>query len=92
MNIEFEGEGVDEVGIVKSLVQQKGIADWPYHDNRIGFVGKTLVRIDPKYYRPTEVDLLLGDSTKIRNTLGWKPTVSVKELANEMVNEDLIEP
>ena len=51
--------------------------------------GRTLVEIDPKYFRPTEVDILLGDSSKARDVLGWKPTVPFSELVKEMVAEDL---
>lgn len=55
-------------------------------DNR---TGQVLVKIDPRYYRPTEVDLLLGDPTKARTKLGWRHTVSFRELVSEMVAEDL---
>ena len=51
--------------------------------------GRTLVEIDPKYFRPTEVDILLGDPSKARDILGWKPTVPFSELVKEMVAEDL---
>jgi GDPmannose 4,6-dehydratase len=51
--------------------------------------GKVLIEVDPKYFRPTEVDLLLGDSSKARNELGWKPTYTFDELVNEMVDADL---
>ena len=51
--------------------------------------GKVLVRIDPRYFRPTEVEQLLGDPTKARTKLGWKHQVSFKELVNEMVDQDL---
>ena len=51
--------------------------------------GKTLVRIDPKYFRPVEVDLLWGDSTKAKLELGWKPKTTLKELVRIMVNYDL---
>lgn len=51
--------------------------------------GKILVEIDPRYFRPAEVDLLLGDSTKARNELGWKPKYNLEMLVKEMVNEDL---
>lgn len=53
--------------------------------------GDILIEIDPRYFRPTEVDLLLGDATKARNTLGWKPKTSMQELACEMINADLKE-
>ena len=48
------------------------------------------VRVDPKYYRPTEVDLLLGDATKAKNLLGWTPKTDFNSLVKEMVNEDII--
>jgi GDPmannose 4,6-dehydratase len=68
--IEWQGEGVHEVGI----------------DGRRGTV---LVRIDPRYFRPTEVDLLLGDPTKARTVLGWHHKVTFPELVSEMVSSDL---
>jgi GDPmannose 4,6-dehydratase len=51
--------------------------------------GREIVRIDPRYFRPTEVDTLLGDATKARQTLGWKPRISFEDLVAEMVREDL---
>lgn len=51
--------------------------------------GKVIVRVDPKYFRPTEVDLLLGDPTKIKTTLGWAPLVGLDELVNEMTDADV---
>jgi GDPmannose 4,6-dehydratase len=51
--------------------------------------GKTLVRIDPVYFRPTEVDLLIGDASKARQKLGWKPKTSFADLVKEMVAQDL---
>ncbi|MGY3620439.1 GDP-mannose 4,6-dehydratase [Bradyrhizobium sp. USDA 10063] len=53
--------------------------------------GKTVVRIDPTYFRPTEVDLLIGDASKARETLGWKPKTSFAQLVKEMVASDLAE-
>ena len=51
--------------------------------------GKTLVRIDPVYFRPTEVDLLIGDASKAREKLGWKPKTTLAQLVSEMVSGDL---
>jgi GDPmannose 4,6-dehydratase len=68
--IEWQGAGVDELGI----------------DGRTGDV---LVRIDPRYFRPTEVELLLGDPSKARRVLGWHHKVTFLELVSEMVNSDL---
>ena len=50
---------------------------------------RVLVKIDPRYFRPTEVDLLLGDATKAKNQLGWTATTSFEDLVKEMVDEDL---
>ena len=50
--------------------------------------GKTVVRIDPRYFRPTEVDLLLGDSTKAKEELGWSPKITLDDLISEMINDD----
>jgi GDPmannose 4,6-dehydratase len=61
-------------------------------ENETGFdkaSGKTIVRIDPRYFRPTEVDTLLGDASRARKELGWKPAVSFEALVEEMVREDL---
>ena len=70
MKIEWNGDGIDEVGI----------------DNKSG---RTLVRIDPRYFRPTEVETLLGDPTKARQKLGWAAEVTFSELVAEMVESDL---
>jgi GDPmannose 4,6-dehydratase len=51
--------------------------------------GKVLVKVDPRYFRPTEVETLLGDATKARTRLGWQPEVSFEELVREMVETDL---
>jgi GDPmannose 4,6-dehydratase len=51
--------------------------------------GKTIIRIDPKYFRPTEVETLLGDASKAHRVLGWKPKISFETLVAEMITEDL---
>jgi GDPmannose 4,6-dehydratase len=76
----FEGVGVDEVGIVSSIVGD----DAPSIK-----VGDVVVRIDPRYFRPAEVETLLGDPSKAKNTLGWVPEITVQEMCSEMVAEDL---
>lgn len=80
ITLRFEGQGVDEVAIVESV---KG-SDAPAVK-----VGDILVRIDPRYFRPAEVDTLLGDPTKAKEKLGWSPEISVQEMCAEMVREDL---
>ena len=74
----FRGEGVDEEGYVVSSNGEYGIEN-----------GKVLVKIDPRYFRPTEVDLLIGDPTKAQKKLGWKPKYSLKDMITEMVAADL---
>jgi GDPmannose 4,6-dehydratase len=55
----------------------------------MGQDGKYIVAVDPRYFRPTEVETLLGDATKAREKLGWTPKISFDELVAEMVREDL---
>src|SRR6201999_3368590 len=55
----------------------------------IDTTGRCVVRVDPRYFRPTEVETLLGDSGKARSRLGWKPRISFEQLVAEMVQEDL---
>ena len=52
--------------------------------------GKVVIKVDPKYFRPTEVDLLIGDPTKSKTQLNWKPKYDLKALVNEMVNADIL--
>ena len=82
IGIAWSGEGVDEVGAVASLDQR--VAESPLK------VGQVIVRIDPVYFRPAEVETLLGDASRARRDLGWKPKVSFGELVNEMTTADLV--
>ena len=75
----FEELGID-LEFVGEGVDEKGIDK---------ATGKTLIEVDPRYFRPAEVDLLLGDSTKARNELGWKPTYDLRALVKDMVQSDL---
>ena len=79
--LEFEGEGVNELGRVKKVT-----------GNSAPFIkeGQVIVRVDPRYYRPTEVESLLGDPSKAKERLGWEPKISTQELCQEMVREDLV--
>jgi GDPmannose 4,6-dehydratase len=80
VTLRFDGEGVDEVAIVERV----------HGDNAPGMkVGKTIVRIDPRYFRPTEVESLLGDPSKAKAKLGWTPNISVREMCAEMIDADL---
>jgi GDPmannose 4,6-dehydratase len=74
----FEGEGVNEIGIVTRVEGDKAKVK----------PGTVIVRVDPRYFRPTEVETLLGDPRKAREKLGWTPTTSLHELVKEMVLAD----
>jgi GDPmannose 4,6-dehydratase len=78
IRIRFEGEGADEVGIVEG-VDNKDLKVAP---------GAVIVKVDARYYRPTEVETLLGDPTKAKEKLGWTPQTSLRELVKEMVEAD----
>jgi GDPmannose 4,6-dehydratase len=80
MEIEWRGGGKDEVGI---LIQHP---DNPSNKNPL--TGKKVIQIDPRYFRPTEVDFLLGDASKARRILNWEPSVTFKELVRIMVQSD----
>ncbi|WP_312339861.1 GDP-mannose 4,6-dehydratase [Sphingobacterium sp.] len=91
ITLRFEGEAENEQAIVENV--DKEIFVQKVGDNseqRINeLVGKTVVCIDPKYYRPTEVDLLIGDPTKSKTKLGWVPEYDLAGLVKDMVNSDL---
>jgi len=82
ISLRFEGQGVEEVGVVASI---EG-GDAPALK-----VGDVVVRVDPRYFRPTEVETLLGDPSKAKNKLGWVPEITVQEMCREMVAADLHE-
>jgi len=78
--IEFEGQGLNELGVVRKIKGDK----CPSLS-----VGDVIIKIDKSYFRPLEVDRLLGDPTKAKKILGWKPQVSAQEMCAEMVASDL---
>jgi GDPmannose 4,6-dehydratase len=86
ITLKFEGKGVDEVGIIEKI-------EPPEHfDGAIEPVqkpGDVIVRVDPRYFRPTEVELLIGDAEKARTRLGWQPKYNLKMLVEDMVSSDL---
>jgi GDPmannose 4,6-dehydratase len=84
ITLKWQGEGVDEVGIVASVEPTALTAD----DVQVT-VGDTIIRVDPTYYRPAEVETLLGDPSKAHQELGWKPTTTLEEMVQEMVSHDL---
>jgi GDPmannose 4,6-dehydratase len=80
ITLRFEGQGVDEVAIVQSIESDQAPALQ---------VGQAIVKIDPRYFRPTEVETLLGDPSKAKAKLGWAPEITVQQMCSEMVVADL---
>ena len=80
ITIRFEGEGLKEVGIVEAISGE---------DAPALKVGDVIVRIDPRYFRPAEVETLLGNPAKAKEKLGWEPVITVQEMCSEMVANDL---
>jgi GDPmannose 4,6-dehydratase len=82
VTLRFEGEGIDEVAVVERIDGGNAPALK---------IGDVLVRIDPRYFRPTEVETLLGDPSKAKLKLGWTPKITAQEMCSEMVMADLFE-
>ncbi len=83
LEIAFSGEGVDEIATIAAI-----------HDASLSpdlQVGQVIVRVDSRYFRPAEVETLLGDPTKAKEKLGWQPEITVEEMCAEMVQHDLAE-
>ena len=86
VGIRFKGEGIDEVAIIESIDEGlfvKKVGD-AYLENFKKRVGEEVVGVDPQYFRPTEVELLIGDATKARTRLGWEPEYSLAALIEDM--------
>jgi GDPmannose 4,6-dehydratase len=82
VRIRFEGKGVDEKGIVDAITGNNAPALK---------VGDVIVAVDPRYFRPAEVETLLGDPSKAKRELGWTPEITVEEMCAEMISSDLLE-
>ena len=82
IKIRFEGKGVDEVGMVVSVDSE---------DAKAVKVGSIIIRVDKRYFRPAEVETLLGDPKKAREKLGWIPQITIQETCSEMIKKDLSE-
>jgi len=83
ITLRFEGEGLDEVGIVAALDGSQST------NHKLLSVGDKMIAVDPRYFRPAEVETLLGDPSKAKNKLGWTPEITVQQMCAEMVSEDL---
>ena len=79
IKLEFSGKGIHEVARIKSCS----------HPNYQLEIGKEILSIDPRYFRPTEVDLLIGDAIKAKEKLGWEPKIQLEELVQDMMESDL---
>jgi GDPmannose 4,6-dehydratase len=79
ITLEFKGEGENEKGYVKSCSNSEFNIE----------IGKEVVVIDPHYFRPTEVDLLVGDATKAKEKLGWVPEFTLQDLVKDMMGNDV---
>lgn len=91
LEIEYRGEGINEVAVLSKIDEDKfaqkvGIE---YLSKIKEKIGKEVVAVDPAYFRPTEVDLLLGDPTKAMKTLGWKPEYSLRDIVADMMDSDI---
>ena len=87
IEIEFSGKDENERGVIIDIDEEKASALGLNRD-ALKF-GQTVVKVDQKYFRPTEVDLLIGDATKARQKLGWKPSYDLQALVTDMVQSDL---
>jgi len=81
VELEFKGKGESEQGIVTQIVGE---------DAPALSVGDVIIKVDPRYFRPSEVETLLGDPSKAKNMLGWVPEITAQEMCVEMVQEDLM--
>lgn len=80
IELEFSGQGVDEIATVAAVTSDMAPAVTP---------GDVILRIDPAYFRPAEVETLLGDPAKAQKKLGWVPEITTQAMCSEMVAEDL---
>jgi len=89
IKLRFEGKGIDEVGIIDSIDEKKYNKALDSTHYPLPTTHSVVVEVDPKYFRPTEVDLLLGDPTKAETKLGWSREYQLKELVDDMMASDL---
>jgi GDPmannose 4,6-dehydratase len=83
IEIQWSGSGIDEIGKVKSIKHNR------FDVNLTHIANRTIIRVDSKYFRPTEVETLLGDASKAKANLGWEPRIQFSELVSEMVQHDI---
>jgi GDPmannose 4,6-dehydratase len=91
MEVSFTGEGINEIGTITGINQEilkSHLGDFGTA-NKLPEIGEVVVKVDASYFRPTEVELLLGDPTKAHTKLGWKPKYDLPALVKEMVDSDV---
>ncbi|MDR1718951.1 MAG: GDP-mannose 4,6-dehydratase [Dysgonamonadaceae bacterium] len=93
VEVAFKGNGLEETGFIAAVDKQAFAlkVGAEYYDAFAKRIGETVVNVDPRYFRPTEVDLLIGDASKAKKQLGWEPYYSLPLLIEEMVTNDVKE-
>ncbi|MGL5547782.1 MAG: GDP-mannose 4,6-dehydratase, partial [Tannerellaceae bacterium] len=91
VTVSFKGNGVDEKGYIAAVDEHKLAKEVgaEFVPNVKALLGKSVVEVDPAYFRPTEVELLIGDATKSQEVLGWTPEYSLKDLVADMMKHDV---
>jgi GDPmannose 4,6-dehydratase len=91
IQIDFKGEGANETGEIAGIIPEIFVAKIgePYLSAIQKRMGGKVVKVDPKYFRPTEVELLIGDATKARTQLGWQPEYTLETLIEDMMSHDV---
>jgi GDPmannose 4,6-dehydratase len=88
ITLEFKGNGVSEEGYIQKIEKETFISKLEFAPDNFK-PGQVLVKVDPRYFRPTEVDLLIGDPTKANKNLGWSPEYTLEMLVKEMIASDI---
>jgi len=92
VKIKWQGQGVEEKGLIEAVTVPDSLADLPVKNSLDRFKkGQVVVSVDPRYFRPTEVESLLGNPAKAKKDLGWEPVISFEQMVSEMVTQDLTE-
>jgi GDPmannose 4,6-dehydratase len=91
IDLEFKGNGVDEIGIISNINESifSNYVGEQYLENIKTRIGEQVIGVDPSYFRPTEVDILIGDATKARTKLNWTPEYDLDGLVKDMMKSDL---
>jgi GDPmannose 4,6-dehydratase len=98
IELEWKGKGMDETGVIKTIDLDKAKEMIDYSSNKINYIidftkelksGDVVIAVDPNYYRPTEVDLLIGNASKAEKLLGWKAETKFEELVKLMIESDM---